>query len=564
MIKPLLFQAVLFLLCVNILHAHVATTYSPGATIAPGNATATMAKPQPVLNACDVINSEGYESSFGIWIDGGSNCARSNSFPKTGSWSVELRAGVGLTSAMYTGPQNYTGVGVTLDFSFYPVGYETGEGLVLEYATDASGTFTGFTAWVAGTHFQNNTRYNVSVPMNSVTWTNTSRLRLRSVASATDDRVYIDDVVISNCCDVGAPCNDGSQCTTGDVINANCQCAGTWQDADSDGTCDAFDMCPGVDDYLIISEAPCDDGDPCTEGDHMDLDVCGCQGQYIDWDQDGLCANDDPNDLDACNPDPQNPACNPCTTHSNAHFESNFQIWNSGGNDCDRVYAPQYAAAGNYCVRIQDNSGAPSSMYTSNMSLAGLNNLSVAFSFIAVSMEANEDFILEASTNGGSSYTFVDSWSSGSDFQNNTRYWINVPVTGFTWTNQTRFRIRCDASANDDRVYLDDIIIKTCLNYPAFQAPEVVVQPDVSNHVPAIYTHPDEIILSPNPVTADLQIDGMQLDNATIDIVSVAGSMIRNFSLDGNAVDVSQLQPGLYFLRIEKEGQLIVKRFVKE
>jgi hypothetical protein len=56
-------------------------------------------------------------------------------------------------------------------------------------------------------------------------------------------------------------------------------------------------------------------------------------------------------------------------------------------------------------------------MFTNNFNLAGLSNVSVAFSFKAVSMETNEDFILEVSTNGGSGYSIVESWSSGSDFK---------------------------------------------------------------------------------------------------------------------------------------------------
>lgn len=511
---------------------------------------------------CPELYNDGFEASFGNWIDGGSNCARSNSFPNTGSWSVELRGGV--ASEMSTPALNFTGVGVTVSFSFYPQGYETGEGLLLESATNSSGSYSVFTAWIAGNNLVNNTRYNVTVPMNSVTWTSHSKLRLRSLANATDDRVYIDDVIISNCCDIGAPCNDNSQCTTGDVIQANCQCAGTYQDADGDGTCDAFDICPGLDDYLVISETSCDDGDPCTVGDHLDSDCCCCEGQYIDWDQDGYCANDDPNDGDACIPDPQNPACNPCTTHDYAHFESNFGNWNSGGNDGSRVYAPQHASAGNYCVRIRDNSGASSSVYSDNFNLAGLNNVSVSFFFKAVSMEVNEDFFLEVSTNGGSSYTIFESWIRGTDFQNNSLQYAWVPLTGFTWTNQTRFRIRCDASADDDQVYIDEITIKSCLNFPAMlQAPEGTGLPAISNDIPGLSNNTD-VVLSPNPASAELRIDGMQLNGATIQVFNTASEMMCVVHIDENMIDISQLFPGLYFLRIEKDDQILVKRFVKK
>jgi hypothetical protein len=69
--------------------------------------------------------------------------------------------------------------------------------------------------------------------------------------------------------------------------------------------------------------------------------------------------------------------------------------------------------------------------------------------------------------------------------------------------------------------------------------------------------------LSPNPVTTELQLSGMLLENATIDIFNVSGSVMRNRRLSETTVDVAELLPGLYFVRIEKEGQVLIKRFIK-
>jgi len=64
-------------------------------------------------------------------------------------------------------------------------------------------------------------------------------------------------------------------------------------DSDSDGVCDAVDICPGFDDALIGTA--CDDGYDCTEGDIYDID-CNCEGVYFDTDEDGICdAEDDTN-----------------------------------------------------------------------------------------------------------------------------------------------------------------------------------------------------------------------------------------------------------------------------
>jgi len=50
--------------------------------------------------------------------------------------------------------------------------------------------------------------------------------------------------------ETGTPCNDGDACTTNDVIDANCNCTGTFQDTDGDGVCNANDQCPGDDDTI--------------------------------------------------------------------------------------------------------------------------------------------------------------------------------------------------------------------------------------------------------------------------------------------------------------------------
>ncbi len=53
------------------------------------------------------------------------------------------------------------------------------------------------------------------------------------------------------CTGMGAPCSDGDDCTINDVYDANCVCAGTFQDADGDGVCDLDDECNGHNDNTV-------------------------------------------------------------------------------------------------------------------------------------------------------------------------------------------------------------------------------------------------------------------------------------------------------------------------
>ena len=44
----------------------------------------------------------------------------------------------------------------------------------------------------------------------------------------------------------GTACDDGDACTTNDVYDAACNCAGTYADSDNDGVCDSEDNCPNT------------------------------------------------------------------------------------------------------------------------------------------------------------------------------------------------------------------------------------------------------------------------------------------------------------------------------
>ncbi len=124
----------------------------------------------------------------------------------------------------------------------------------------------------------------------------------------------------------GTSCNDNNVCTINDVYQANCTCAGTLQDTDGDGTCDANDGCPtdpnktapgicgcGVSDVDTDNDGLADCNDPCPNGANPGAscndnnactinDVitanCTCVGTVQDTDGDGTCdANDGcPND----------------------------------------------------------------------------------------------------------------------------------------------------------------------------------------------------------------------------------------------------------------------------
>lgn len=312
------------------------------------------------------------------------------------------------------------------------------------------------------------------------------------VCDTNDQCAGIDDNII------GTSCNDNDACTTNDVYDNNCTCSGTFTDSDGDGVCDANDICLGGDDNSDvdgdgipdfcdpcnnIAGTSCDDADACTTGETYDNN-CNCTGgTFVDSDNDGICdVNDNTNGNctlgGTCNDGDMNTINDVYDTNCNCigmadtgcntlidfeNFETGWGIWNDGGTDAALTNNSNYAASGSYSAGIQDNTST-SVITTDNLNLTPYSEIEINFNYYPVSMDnSNEDFWLQISTNGGSNYTTIQTWARSIDFNNNTAYAETVVIPG-SFTPNTKIRFRCDASANADDIYLDDIEIIGCSN----------------------------------------------------------------------------------------------------
>ncbi|MCC6654399.1 MAG: hypothetical protein IT231_04455, partial [Flavobacteriales bacterium] len=99
----------------------------------------------------------------------------------------------------------------------------------------------------------------------------------------------------------GTPCDDLDDCTTGDIWSPLCVCTGTFQDTDSDGTCDANDGCPSDPNKITAGVCGCgvvdtdtdsDGTADCNDGCPLDplktaAGICGCGVADTDSDSDG-------------------------------------------------------------------------------------------------------------------------------------------------------------------------------------------------------------------------------------------------------------------------------------
>ncbi len=247
------------------------------------------------------------------------------------------------------------------------------------------------------------------------------------------------------------------------------------------------------------------------------------------------------------------------------NFDGGWGFWTDGGTDCARVNSATYANSGSYSIRLRDNT-TTSLMTTSNQNWSAYEELTVEFSYITVSFDnSNEDFWLQISTNGGSSYTTVGDWNFSTNFTNGVRGTATVVIPG-PFTANTRLRIRCDASADDDQVYIDDVVISGCS--ASFRSNESPTEERVDNltEEPLI----NSVRISPNP-TADVLNVQYQIDHAAdvqLLLLDLTGRAIvqQTFRVMAGEqqirLDLSAVPSGMYSLQLIGKDQVHSEKVV--
>ncbi|MFK2820989.1 sulfatase-like hydrolase/transferase [Flavobacteriaceae sp. LMIT009] len=248
-------------------------------------------------------------------------------------------------------------------------------------------------------------------------------------------------------------------------------------------------------------------------------------------------------------------------------FESGWGIWNDGGSDA-RLSAndANYATTGTYAARIRDNTDT-SVITTDDLDLTAYEELTVDFAYYARSMDnSNEDFWLQISTDGGSNYTTVEEWNRDDEFLNNTFNTGQAIISG-PFTANTRLRFRCDASGNNDQVYLDDIVINGCSTSGgsriSVNKPVEVITEDESSAKGRLTS-----VLYPNPFDNEVNIRIVEgYDEAEVEVFNMLGQRVSQQFFRENAlmkISLDNVESGQYFIKVKVDNQIIMKRAIKK
>ena len=260
---------------------------------------------------------------------------------------------------------------------------------------------------------------------------------------------------------------------------------------------------------------------------------------------------------------------NPTVLSSNS-FETGLEDWNDGGGDCARVSTSTRSYDGNFSVRIRDNSGVASSMTSDAFDLSAYTSVDVEFFFYPLGMENGEDFWLRY--NDGSGWQTVATYAAGSSFDNGSFYTATVTLNSadYNLTSNAQFRFQCDASVNNDRIYMDLITITGNPTASATTASTQSIFPvATTNKTTNASFEPESeeaVFLYPNPVRSSLNIENAE-SIRSVKITNLQGKVIKTFkggSENLETLDLTGLRTGLYIIVIENGDEVEYKRFFKE
>ena len=190
---------------------------------------------------------------------------------------------------------------------------------------------------------------------------------------------------------------------------------------------------------------------------------------------------------------PPPPPCTSSVLHS-ATFESCLDGWTSGGVDAARINDAAWAFNGSYSLRVRDDdaAGNASSFLSPILDITGYDKVDFKFFFKPDSMDSTydgsgtktstEELYIEHSSDSGTSWTIIATYESGevstktADFESTSTpigygKTATLLVTNHTFNSNSRFRVRCDASEDDDMVYIDDISISATSYCTPTEAP---------------------------------------------------------------------------------------------
>ncbi len=254
------------------------------------------------------------------------------------------------------------------------------------------------------------------------------------------------------------------------------------------------------------------------------------------------------------------------------YFESGWNGWADGGSDCAR-YTGTRSYEGTYSIQLRDNGGVGSAMTSAAYNVTSYSSLTLDFYFYSFGMENGEDVLVRYFN--GSTWSTVATYVAGTHFANNGFYHAVVNLNSVVLPANAQFRIQCDASDNNDLVYIDAVVLTgnsaASLTNTDSQSIELIKQLNTDDDngeqgITGSGNRAGRMIVYPNPVANTLTID-TDAEINSVRIYSAAGALVKTAVFkNGNilSINVSSLKPGFYIISMQTDDGVINKKFIKK
>jgi len=257
-----------------------------------------------------------------------------------------------------------------------------------------------------------------------------------------------------------------------------------------------------------------------------------------------------------------------CSMMSDDSFEDGWgTMWHDGGSDCALQRNTSMAEDGQYTVRLRDNSGMASSMYTEIMDMEEVVEANLGFSFEIVSFEMGENFVVEYSVNGGASYMPIYTWTFTEESINHGREQVLLNIDR-EFSEETIFRIRCNASSNADLMYLDNVFLEVCEMTEESLTEGIIAE---SRSGETDVEELADISVEPTLVSTHVDISSKTTDASglMIHIHDLTGKIVTtqrfNSAKGTSRVDMSALSQGMYIVNVLEDGiRIHTQKIVKQ
>ncbi len=125
----------------------------------------------------------------------------------------------------------------------------------------------------------------------------------------------------------------------------------------------------------------------------------------------------------------------------------------------------------------------------------------------------------------------------------------------------THFGIGTQTTINNIIIYWPSGIIDNVIN-PNINTTHTIVEGQTLSVPDSVL---ESIVIHPNPVGNVLQISSpVSLNDKIATVFDVNGKRVLNMKMETDGIDVSALQSGIYFLRLESNGTSVQKKFIKK